>query len=258
MPYILLVLSLVLTGCAGLSQRQPAAFAAGRSPAQNAGLVKVELLVTGDANCDRKKTPEAFSVLLDPGQPVDGVHSATVLSPAGFLKAPFKPLSSEKSFLNKLIADRQLLKDQSQLLLYQKLAEKLFVAELKPPVDIRPVASKYGSVVFMHPLVLNELMAFQSWYMDELAPQTNDLLRVTTTGNPDEPLLPLILFGSVTRTGHAPRFSVEFDPKDSVITGNPQNEVHDTTLCQLRKGIFDVDQVPQADITIVRILGVQN
>lgn len=51
-------------------------------------------------------------------------------------------------------------------------------------------------------------------------------------------------------------YDVSSSVEDPIITAGVQNEVHDTTLCQLRTGAFNCKRVPRANIGIYDLISV--
>jgi hypothetical protein len=220
-------------------------------------LVTVSMLTHGDHLGDGK--PEALQLKLSAKAVVEAARSATISDPSAFLDAPFLPSAEDQKFVRDLTANLQKLTDATVKSQYQEIAIRLFTQAFAPPGTVTAtVSARTGQVLYYHPLLVRDVMGFQKWYFDILAKKATGKIMVTTyDGNPDHPVLPFLLFGTVLRSGKKPNYKIAFDPKDTIITANAQNESYDTTLYQLRTGIYDTAVNRKADIPIVSFTSVQ-
>jgi hypothetical protein len=221
--------------------------------------LKVSLLVTRDAKDNHTASkPDPLEVLLPLDAPVEAARSLYVAKAGAFLNAPFKPTEQDKELLAVVASDPRALYNPELLAKYSAMAQRLIEEAFAPPGTVKVSVHKLGGgVQVYHPMLVRDLLKFQDWYFNVLAPQLNADLSVTTQGTTTEPVLPFLLYGTVIRTGQKPNYHIAFDPADTIITSNPQNEAFDTTLFQLRTGMFDLPAMKKADISLVRIMSVE-
>jgi hypothetical protein len=241
------VFSLTLAACTTASKADDSAGKNDESAPDAGWLVKLD--VNGDANCDPERTPEPFALTISAANAkIESFFLHSFRSPNDLLAAPFIVSDDARAFLEQVAADLTVLSDAAQLERYERIALKAFEQAFSPPIPIVARAkflpsAKLALVLMSADIMVGELLAAQAWLND--VDQTFPDIRAAGES--------LLVFGTVIRTGGAPSFVIEYDPHDTIITGGAQNEAHDTTLCQLRTGIFDVDAEPMADIAIAKI-----
>lgn len=223
---------------------------------------RLDLLVNGDSNCDADRKPEPFTVdIAMEHAAVEALASVSARSLSVFLTAPFAPTQADKAFLRQPGTPIDLERAK-------EVAVRLFTAAFAPqfPVEFKPkILPSTGLLTglrFVHAISVADLPAYQTWFNDTLVPNAkrNSGLQLTmeaSSGQADHgalrPIIPILLYGTARATGDAPNRVVSFDANDTIVTAAAQNEAHDTTLCQLRKGIVNPDGQTKFDIPIYSV-----
>lgn len=227
------------------------------------GFWELSVEVNGDANHDLARKPEPFVVRIsETNKAVEALRSIRTVSPAAFLEPPFQPSAEQKKTLESA-GDLAYLKIEQNLKNYDKICETLLTTVLPPGFSgrSRTRVLKNAGIIdqsFSHPVTVADLVAFQDWFYKSVVPFVKrNSKRFSLPTEAEEYHLPLLIHGTVVRSGTAPQYKIEFDVKDTIITAGAQNEAKDTTLYQLRTGMFDVNASPKANIGIHRILGVR-
>ena len=217
-------------------------------------LIRIAMAVSGDAAYDPERKPIVVTVEIDKkNQAVEGVTAFSLLSPKALLESPFHPNPKQSTFLRSVITDSALLQSSEARDEYAKTAKTLFEQFFHPIVTMQ--VNILGNVApilrFTPQLTVTELPNYSKWFLDDVVPaiQGKPGLSIPLSYS-GKPFISLLLYGTVIRQGNGPPYQISFDSRDTVITGNPQNEVHDTTWSQLQSGAFDVERVPKADVGI--------
>lgn len=214
---------------------------------------KLSLLVPGDAACDPQRAPEPLEITVaDAKARVEGVTIVTVTDPLRFTQPPYAPDPKTRAFLEGLAQQPANLGDAATAAKYEASARDLFARAFAAPVpvtaNLRVLSATNASMMLLGlDLSVKDLARVDAWYATVAA---------KLDGVSPSLIERLLIYGTVQRDGSAPRFRVTFGA-DTIITGGAHNEVHDTTLCQLRTGAFDVAHVPKADIGIAKIVAIQ-
>ncbi|MGZ3693094.1 MAG: hypothetical protein ACXWQO_02585 [Bdellovibrionota bacterium] len=220
---------LALTACAGQES------ASSRHPSSGSGYWNIDMLVNGDESCPPRK-PEHFSLrIADVNSTVLGV--TTISDSIDHVLQAFDFTDTEKKLI-----------DAGNL---REAFARAYDRRFSPPnpVTVR-VLKNVKSASFSHNVPFSGLIDFQEWHQSLINALKSSKLNVGLAN-------PYLIFGPVSRTGQKPNFKVSFDPDRSVLSAGAQNEAHDTTLCQLRKGIFKVEEGSEADIAIERFVSIQ-
>ncbi len=217
--------------------------------------------VKGDRNDSKGGKPEIFSVdVSEENQMVESLSSFSLKSPLALTRAPFNPVGEEISFIEH--CDRDLAFLKANLKKYRELAERLYRDALSPKSNFSMAIqflSHAGLVkqAFNHRISVSELLSYQDWFFSKVVPvaKTNNLLSLPREEVDFDVhfIIPLLIHGTVIRRGILPPYEISFDRKDAEITAGIQNEAKDTTLYQLRTGIFDVTTQPQANIGVIEV-----
>jgi hypothetical protein len=250
-----MLVSVAFVACQDTEGQAPGALSADLSArATESAAWRLSLLVRGkqDLRCLIEGTPEPLQV--DISRAHEHVESLAIpiTSPARFLEPPFAPNADDRTFLERAADAPSMLADAPNAARYRSIALAAFTAATSPklPLGVKLQVLKTlntANLSFTLDVTMDRLLETQDWF--ERVHQK--LPEVPTLGES------LLLFGTVIRTGTSPPFVVAFSSADTIVSGGAQNEAHDTVLCQIRTGIFDVGHEPRADIAILRVLDVQ-
>ncbi len=218
------------------------------------------MYVNGDSNCDELKKPQKFQVWFSEKNAYVDSLSTSFNGAEVFLSKPFNPTKSESQFLKDVASNIKVLENEEGPRHYVALVEKLFKQAFSPNVDIEVLVQPLFDLGVLNTTVvykvhIQDVLDFQNWYIQVFVPRIkpNPFISLPSDNGEIKPLL--LVYGTVKRTGVQGNYLVSYD-KDVILTAGSQNEVHDTTLCQLQKGIFDISAVPKADIAVHHIFKV--